>query len=59
MRVKLTAYVDRSYKFIVKPPPTTWFLKKAAGIHKGSSLPGHESGGRIGIKYIYEIAKVK
>ena len=59
MRVKLTAFVDRSYKFVVKPPPSTWFIKKAASLPKGSEEPGITSAGRVSIKYLYEIAKVK
>ena len=59
MRVKLTAYVDRSYKFVVKPPPSTWFIKKAASVAKASGEPSHTSGGRVSIKYLYEIAKIK
>lgn len=59
MRVKLTAYVDRSFKFVVKPPPSTWFIKKAASLEKGSVTPGYDHVGKISIKYIYEIAKVK
>ncbi|CAI2383263.1 unnamed protein product [Moneuplotes crassus] len=59
LRVLLKAYEDRSFKFVTKPPPTTWFLKKASGLESGSGAPGHRSCGRISIKYIYEIAKVK
>ena len=59
MRVLLTAYADRSYKFVVKPPPSSWFIKKAASVEKGGSEPGHTSGGRVSIKYLYEIAKIK
>ena len=59
MRVLLSAYVDRSFKFVIKPPPTTWFIKKAAGLEKGSIKPGHEIGGRVSVKYLYEIAKIK
>eukprot|EP00806_Schmidingerella_arcuata_P005523 Macronucleus_6024.p1 GENE.Macronucleus_6024~~Macronucleus_6024.p1 ORF type:complete len:160 (+),score=44.57 Macronucleus_6024:1-480(+) len=59
MRVLLKAYIDRSFKFTVKPPPTTYFIKKASGLRKGSNLPGHESAGRVSVKYIYEIAKIK
>ena len=59
MRVKLTAYADRSFVFIVKPPPTSWFIKKAASIQKGSAEPGQVPAGRVSIKYLYEIAKVK
>ena len=59
MRVVLKAFVDRSFTFIVKPPPTTWFVKKASGLAKGSDKPGHTSAGRVSIKYLYEAAKVK
>ena len=59
MRVCLKAYVDRSFRFTVKPPPTSWFIKKASGIPKGSEDPGHTSAGRVSVKYIYEIAKIK
>lgn len=31
MWIMLKAYVDRTFTFVVKPPPTTWFLCKAAG----------------------------
>ena len=59
MRVILKAYVDRSFSFIVKPPPTSYFIKKASGYEKLSNKPGHESIGRVSVKYIYEIAKIK
>ena len=59
MRVLLKAYVDRSFRFTVKPPPTTWFIKKASGLPLGSDKPGHNIAGRVSVKYIYEIAKVK
>lgn len=59
MRVLLHAYADRSFKFIVKPPPTSWFLKKATAQLKGSDKPGQNVIGRVSIKYIYEIAKIK
>ena len=59
MRVLLKAYVDRSFRFVVKPPPTTWFIKKASGLTAGSERPGHTVAGRVSIKYIYEIAKIK
>ena len=59
VRVLLKAYEDRSFKFVTKPPPTAYFLKKAAGITSGSGSTGHKYCGRISIKYIYEIAKIK
>jgi large subunit ribosomal protein L11 len=59
MRVKLIAYVDRSFKFVVKPPPSSWFIKKASSVDKGSTEPGITSVGKVSIKYLYEIAKLK
>ncbi len=59
MRVILKAYVDRSFTFVVKPPPTTYFVKKASGLAKGSDKPGHNAVGRVSVKYLYEAAKVK
>lgn len=40
-------------------PPTSYFLKAAAGITKGASKPGHEVAGRITLKHVYEIAEIK
>ena len=59
MRVVLKAFVDRSFTFVIKPPPTTWFIKKASGLAKLSDMPGHNIAGRVSIKYIYEAAKIK
>ena len=44
---------------MTKTPPTTYFLKKAAGIESGSQRPGHQSVATISAKHVYEIAKVK
>ena len=38
MPVKLTAYSNRTFSFVVKSPPTSWFLKNAAGIQKVSKV---------------------
>jgi large subunit ribosomal protein L11 len=59
LRVQLKAYVDRTFTFEFKPPPSSWFIKKAAGIEKGSSTPGNKNVGKVSIKYLYELAKVK
>lgn len=40
-------------------PPTTWLLKKAAGIEKGAVKPGSEIVGNVSVKHVYEIAKIK
>lgn len=59
LKVKLTAYTDRTFKFIIKPPETSWFLHKASGVEKFTPLPGHDSYGDVPVQYIYEIAKIK
>eukprot|EP00744_Colponema_vietnamica_P007932 GILI01011359.1.p1 GENE.GILI01011359.1~~GILI01011359.1.p1 ORF type:complete len:162 (-),score=28.17 GILI01011359.1:151-636(-) len=59
MCVMLTAYEDRTFNFTVRSPQASWFLKRAAKVDKGSSRPGHDVVGKINIKYIYEIAKLK
>lgn len=53
MKVKLTAFTDRTFKFKIKPPETSWFLKKAAGKSKFSPLPGHYVFTPIPVQYIY------
>ncbi|KAH9938393.1 mitochondrial ribosomal protein L11 [Fomitopsis serialis] len=55
----ITVHPDRSFTFITKTPPTTYFLKKAAGIEKGTGRPGHETVGTVSLKHVYEIAKIK
>ena len=50
---------DRSFNFTSTTPPTSYFLKAAAGITKGASRPGHQVAGQITLKHIYEIAMVK
>mmetsp|Transcript_32110 Transcript_32110/g.30607 ORF Transcript_32110/g.30607 Transcript_32110/m.30607 type:complete len:151 (+) Transcript_32110:87-539(+) len=57
--VTLTAFSNRSFTFVIKTPPTTWFLKKCAGVKMGSGRPGHASAGKVHVKQIYEIAKMK
>src|SRR6202011_4706390 len=58
--VVITAYGDRSFTFVTKTPPNTYFLKKAAGIEKGTQTPG--KGGFVGkvtMTQIREIAEKK
>src|ERR1700744_3290834 len=38
--VVITAYADRSFTFVTKTPPNTYFIKKAAGLQKGTTTPG-------------------
>ena len=46
--VVITAYGDRTFTFIMKTPPNTYFLKKAAGIEKGTTDAGQGRRGRPG-----------
>ena len=57
--VFLTAFNDRSFHFNVRKPRTSWLIKNAAGVEKGSSAPGTEWVGTITVKHAYEIAKIK
>ena len=57
--VEITVYTDRSFTFITKQPPVTDFLKKAAGISKGSSNPLKDKVGKITKAQLREIAEKK
>ncbi len=57
--VELTIYEDRSFDFITKTPPTSQYLKKAAGIEKGSGAPLREKSGSVTRKQMEEIAEKK
>ncbi len=55
----LTIYKDRSFSFILKTPPASELIKKAAGIIKGSSTPNKDKVGKITMEQVKEIAKTK
>ncbi len=58
--VVITAFGDRSFTFVTKSPPNSYFLKKAAGIEKGSQTTGKGSSvGRVTMAQIREIAEQK
>ena len=58
--VVITAYADRTFSFITKTPPNTYFLKKAAKIDKGSQTVGKSAPvGRITMSQLREIAEQK
>ena len=57
--VVITVYSDRTFSFITKTPPNTYFLKKAAGIAKGIQTPGRGTVGQITMAQIKEIAEKK
>jgi large subunit ribosomal protein L11 len=58
--VVITAYGDRTFTFIMKTPPNTYFLKKAAKIDKGTTTPGKGNPvGRVTTTQLREIAEQK
>ena len=58
--VVITAFADRTYTFIMKTPPNTYFLKRAAGITKGTTTPGKGAAvGRVTTAQLREIAQTK
>lgn len=57
--VVITVYSDKSFTFIMKTPPATFFIKKALGLESGSSNPNTKKVGKINRKQLEEIAKAK
>jgi large subunit ribosomal protein L11 len=57
--VVITAFADKSFTFVLKSPPATVLLKKAAKIDKGSPRPHLEKVGKITREQVEEIAKIK
>jgi len=57
--VVITAYADRSFTFVTKTPPASYFLKKAAGVEKGAQTPSKGFVGKVTMKQVREIAEKK
>ncbi|MEQ8968749.1 MAG: 50S ribosomal protein L11 [Azospirillaceae bacterium] len=57
--VVITAYADRSFTFVTKTPPASFFLKRAASVQKGSSTPGKSGAGKVTEAQVREIAETK
>ena len=57
--VVITDYADKSFTFIIKTPPVTVLIKKAAGLDKGSPRPHTDKVGKISKQQVEDIAKVK
>lgn len=55
----ITVYADRSFSFILKTPPASVLIKKAAKKEKGSAVPNKTKVGRITKAQVEEIAKIK
>ncbi len=57
--VVITAFSDRSFTFVTKTPPVSYFLKKSAGLDKGSKTPGKGTVGTVTMEQLREIASTK
>lgn len=57
--VEITVYKDRSFEFLLKSPPASVLLIKAAGIEKGSGTAGKEQAGKVTKAQVAEIARIK
>jgi large subunit ribosomal protein L11 len=57
--VVITVYADRSYTFITKTPPVAVLIKREVGIAKGSGEPNKNKVGKITMKQVEGIAKLK
>ena len=57
--VVISVYQDRTFSYISKTPPASYFLKKAAGLEKASQTPGKELVGRVTSAQVREIAEKK
>ena len=57
--VEISVFEDRSFTFVLKTPPASVLIRKAAGIEKGSSQPNKEKVGSITLEQLKEIAQTK
>ncbi|MBD0344551.1 MAG: 50S ribosomal protein L11 [Coleofasciculus sp. Co-bin14] len=57
--VEISVFEDRSFSFILKTPPASVLIQKAAGIQKGSSQPNKQKVGKITRAQLQEIAQTK
>jgi large subunit ribosomal protein L11 len=56
---EITVYTDGSFTFILKSPPASDLLRKAAGVEKGSSVPNRDKVGKVTRAQVREIAEIK
>ncbi|MBM3311099.1 MAG: 50S ribosomal protein L11 [Candidatus Aminicenantes bacterium] len=57
--VIITILKDKSFTFVMKTPPASYLLKKAAGIAKGSGAPNKDKVGRVTVQQVEDIARTK
>ncbi|MFT7559319.1 MAG: large subunit ribosomal protein L11 [Flavobacteriales bacterium] len=57
--VVISVYSDRSFTFIMKTPPASFLLRKAAGVKSGSGRPNTDKVGKVNREQLEDIAKTK
>ena len=57
--VVITVFEDRSFTFITKMPPMAALIKKAAGLAKGSGVPNKDKVGKLTLKQVEDVARIK
>lgn len=57
--VEITIYTDQTFTFVLKTPPASDLLKKAAGIEKGASEPNRQKVGQVTREQVRQIAETK
>jgi large subunit ribosomal protein L11 len=57
--VEITIYEDRSFTYVTKTPPTSFLIRRAAGIESAAHEPGRQSAGSITAAQVTEIAETK
>ena len=57
--VTITVYADRSFSYVTKSPPASWFIRRAAKVEKGASEAGRDFIGRVSMAQLREIAQKK
>jgi large subunit ribosomal protein L11 len=56
---EVTVFMDGSFTFVLRTPPTSELLKKAAGVKSGSAVPNRDKAGTLGREQLREIAELK
>ena len=57
--VEITVFEDRSFSFVLKTPPASFLLRKAAGLEKGSGEPNKNKVGTVTKEQVHQIAETK
>ena len=55
----VTVYTDRTFSFVTKTPPASYYLKKAARLESGAGEPGRETLGQVTMAQVRKIAELK